>query len=144
VHSLVRAHARGQRVLDAVTFFDDLPLAEFFTGIDLVAVPRTRDGVPYSLVEALVNGMPVVGSNSGGIADTLAPFSGWLVPDEAQSFAEGFRAAWADIDAAWNAAQAQRPATRAAFSPEKSAAHQLDTYARLVAVEAVSSASGGS
>jgi glycosyltransferase involved in cell wall biosynthesis len=143
VQSLVRAHARSQHVLDAVTFFDDLPLDEFLTDIDLLVVPKSRDGLPYSLVDALVNGIPVVASNTGGIADTLAPYAGWLVPDDAEGFAAGILAAWNGIDAAWDAAQAQRAAVRAVFSADVAAARQLALYERLAA-EPVMTAAGES
>lgn len=129
--SLVRAHARTARAADAVTFFDDLPLPQLFAGIDILAVPKSRDGVPYPLVDALVSGIPVVAANVPGIADVLTPYAGWLVPDDTSGFVEGLSAAWESIDTAWPAAQAQRIETSAAFSPEALAAWTRATYERL-------------
>jgi glycosyltransferase involved in cell wall biosynthesis len=131
VAGLVRAHARSVGVADAVTFLDDLPIAEFFAGIDMLAVPSTFDGLPYALVEALVAGLPVIGADSGGIADTLAPFAGWLVPDTPVGFAAGMSEAWSDIDAAWDAAQAQRPIAAARFDAEIIERGLLDSYTRM-------------
>lgn len=133
VASLVRAHARAARALDLITFFDDLPDARLFAGIDMLAVPKTRDGVPYPLVEALVSGIPIVGANVPGIADVLTPYAGWLVPDETSGFIDGLTAAWESIDDAWATAQAQRSATTAVFAPEAATAWMRATYARLAA-----------
>ena len=134
IASLVRAHARSQGVLDSVTFFDDLPLGELFAGIDMLIVPGTHDALPYPLIEALVSGIPVVGANVGGIADTLRPYSGFLVPDDSAGFSEGIREAWESIDGAWAAAQAQRPLTSATFDPTAIARRTLSEYTRLVDV----------
>jgi glycosyltransferase involved in cell wall biosynthesis len=131
VAGLVRAHARSQGVADAVTFRDDVPMSELFSGIDILAVPSTFDGLPYALVEALVAGVPVIGADSGGIADTLAPFAGWLVPDTPAGFAAGIGEAWSDIDAAWRAAQAQRPITAAQFGAERRERELLAAYASM-------------
>lgn len=116
IAGLVRSHARTVGVGDAVTFFDDQPLPEFFSGIDLVIVPTAFDGLPYLVVESLVSGVPIIGADSGGIADTIGPYSGWLVPDDARGFATGIEEAWADMDGAWSAAQAQRGTTGERFS----------------------------
>ncbi|GAC1597665.1 MAG: hypothetical protein NVS3B28_29560 [Candidatus Velthaea sp.] len=134
IASLVRAHARSKGVLNSVTFFDDLPLSELFSGVDLLVVPGTHDGLPYALLEALVSGIPVVGANTGGIADTLRPYSGFLVPDDSAGFATGITEAWISIDAAWVQAQAQRPIATAAFDPIAITRRTLSTYTRLADV----------
>ncbi|GAC1405820.1 MAG: hypothetical protein NVSMB64_10960 [Candidatus Velthaea sp.] len=131
IASLVRAHARSQGVLDCVTFFDDLPLSELFSGIDMLVVPGTHDGLPYALLEALASGIPVVGADAGGIADTLRPYSGFLVPDDPGGFAAGIARAWSAIDAAWDAAHAQRPAAAAAFDQIAFTRRTLHTYTSL-------------
>jgi glycosyltransferase involved in cell wall biosynthesis len=93
--------------------------------------PASRDGLPFPIVEAIVNGVPVVGANVPGIADTLRPFTGWIVDDDAAGIASGVLEAWADIDAVWLAAQAQRAEAGAFYSPERRREHLLSTYARL-------------
>lgn len=128
---LVRSHARLSGMAGAVDFLDDLPPAEFLAKIDMLVVPTGFDGLPYSLVEALVAGVPVIGADAGGIADTLAPYTSWLVPDNAVGFAAGIREAWSDVDEAWRAAQAQRASAAAAFSRDALDAELLASYARM-------------
>lgn len=131
-HDTVHAFARARGVHDRVRYFDHLPPAEFEQGIDVAVVPRGRDGLPYALPQALVDGVPVVATNTGGLADTLAPFeTGWLVPDGADGLVAGVEAAWARIDAAWAGAQAQRPDAIAAFDPATVTARTASIYARV-------------
>jgi glycosyltransferase involved in cell wall biosynthesis len=127
VAPLVRQHARTMRVLDAVTFYDELPTAELFDGIDLLVTPRMYDGLPYAPLEALVSGIPFVASNNDGMSDVLAPFSGYLVPDTAEGIAEGIARTWDAIDEAWANAAEQRASATAAFEPE---AVYAKTFAR--------------
>ena len=131
IAGLVRSHARTAGVLDAVTFHDDISSADLFAQIDMLVVPSAYDGLPYALPESLAAGVPVIGADNGGIADTLAPYAGWLVPDNAAGFATGMTEAWLDIDAAWTAAQAQRPATSVVFSAPSAAQRLRDTYERM-------------
>jgi glycosyltransferase involved in cell wall biosynthesis len=118
IAGLVRAHARSAGVGDGAVFRLDAELADFCAEIDLLLVPGAYDGLPYAVVEALVNGIPLIAADAGGIADTASPYAGWLVPDNARGFAAGIEEAWNDIDAAWSAAHAQRPASAASFSAE--------------------------
>jgi glycosyltransferase involved in cell wall biosynthesis len=110
VTPLVRQHARTMNVLDAITFYDDLPTAELFAGIDMLVTPRMRDGLPYAPLEALVSGIPFVAANHDGMSDVLAPYAGYLVPDDAAGLAAGIEGTWNAIDTAWANAAAQRAA----------------------------------
>lgn len=131
-HGAVHAFARARGVHDRLRFFDHPPPAELFGGVDLVVVPQGRDGLPYALPQALVDGVPVVATNHDGLADTLRPFdTGRLVPDGAGGLVAGIESAWAAIDAAWAGAQAQRAAATAVFDPAAAAARMLAAYARV-------------
>jgi glycosyltransferase involved in cell wall biosynthesis len=134
LRNLVRAYARGRGVEHEVTFFDDLPPREFLTGIDIVAVPQGRDGLPYSMLQALVDGVPIVATNHEGLADTLGPYDvGWLVPEGAGGLAAGVVDAWPRIDEAWRGAQAQRELAIAAYDPLAVAERYAAMYAELAA-----------
>lgn len=141
IAGLVRAHARSAGCAERATFLPDVSPAELFAGIDMLLVPRSFDGLPYAIVEALIAGVPVLGADAGGIADTLAPYAGWLVPDDARGFAAGIEEAWGEIDAAWAAARAQSPAARAVFSPRTLDADLLENYARMADVPVAAAAS---
>jgi len=134
VKSLVKAHARERGAQNAVTFFGPMPTPELISGIDMLLVPQSRDGLPYQLIEGLVGGVPIVASNTGGIADTLIDRqTAWLVPNDAAGFADGIRDAWAHIDDAWLDAQAQRVAAIAEFDPERIHGEIFAIYDRLLA-----------
>jgi glycosyltransferase involved in cell wall biosynthesis len=116
--SIVRAYARQRGVIDEISFFGDMPGSALLSGVDLVLVPASRDALPYTLLEALVAGVPVIAGNTAAMADLLADFeTAWLVPDDGRGFAHGIATVWPAIDAAWTAAQAQRAKAAAAFDP---------------------------
>jgi glycosyltransferase involved in cell wall biosynthesis len=128
----VRAFGRGLGLEREIAFDDDVAGADSLASLDLVVVPGGRDGLPYSLPQALVDGIPVVASDEGGLAETLAPYEfGWLVPPGPGGLGAGIEAAWAGIDAAWRGAQAQRGAAIAAFDPARVAALTRAVYTRL-------------
>ena len=138
VKTLVKAHARERGAQNAVTFFGPMPTPDLISGIDLLLVPQSRDGLPYQLIEGLVGGVPIVASNTGGIADTLIDRpTAWLVPNDAAGFAEGIRDAWARIDDAWLDAQAQRVAAIAEYDPEHIHGELFAIYEGLIAQVAV-------
>jgi glycosyltransferase involved in cell wall biosynthesis len=134
---LVRQHARTMRVVDAITFYDNLPTAELFAGIDVLVAPRMRDGLPYAPLEAVASGIPFVAANMDGMGDVLAPYSGYLVPDDAPGLAAGIEATWNGIDAAWAAAAAQRAAAVAAFDPDAVFARLFAMWDRVAASAAL-------
>ncbi len=128
VTPLVRQHARTVRALNAITFYDDLPTSELFAGIDLLVTPRMRDGLPYAPLEALVSGIPFVASNNDGMSDVLAPYSGYLVPDDAAGIAAGIEGTWNAIDGAWEKAAGQRAAAVAAFDADAAFTRLFDRW----------------
>jgi glycosyltransferase involved in cell wall biosynthesis len=130
---LVRQHARTMRVIDAITFYDDLPAAELFAGVDLLVSPRVRDGVPYAPLEALVSGIPIVAANNDGMSDLLAPYAGYLVPDDAAGIAAGIEGTWNDIETAWAKAGAQRARAMEQFDADAAFARTFAMWDRIAA-----------
>jgi glycosyltransferase involved in cell wall biosynthesis len=115
----VAAHVRQQKLAEFVTFRGDEAVDEFFGAIDLLAVPRSRDAQPHAPLEGLCYGVPVVAANAGALADALAAREvAWLVPDDAEGFAEGLGDAWSRIDGAFAGAQAERAVARIEFARE--------------------------
>jgi glycosyltransferase involved in cell wall biosynthesis len=115
---LVRQHARTMHVIDAITFYDNLPTAELFAGVDLLLAPRVSDGLPFAPLEAVASGIPFVAANNDGMGDVLLPYAGYLVPDDAAGLAAGIEQTWNAIDTAWADAAAQRAGAVAALDPE--------------------------
>jgi glycosyltransferase involved in cell wall biosynthesis len=67
--------------------FEDLPLPSY----DVFLYTSLWDGLPNVLLEAAASGLPIVASESGGIAELVDDTTGWLVPPAHQ--APGFIAA---------------------------------------------------
>jgi len=82
----------------------DLPA--IYPDLDLAVVPTHSDGLPYSVVEPLLAGVPVVATNAGGIPDLIRDRdTGWLAPPRnPQALAHAI------LDALQNPAEARRRA----------------------------------
>lgn len=134
----VRSEARGLGILESISFFGDVGLADLFAGIDLLLVPRGKDPHPSGFLEALVTGIPVVAANRGALADYIGErTTGWLVSPDAEGFAAGVIDAWAHIDDAWRGAAEQRAAAAAEFDPAMILARTFARYDELLAATAV-------
>jgi glycosyltransferase involved in cell wall biosynthesis len=131
--TLLRAYARGREVP-----YDVVPLEEpgdtFVGAIDLLIAPHGWDGLPWGLLQALVDGVPVVGADRDGSADTLRTLgTGLLVRDDAAGFAAGIAQTWSRIDGAWREAQGRRAAAIGAFDPAQVGARMTTIYDRIAA-----------
>jgi glycosyltransferase involved in cell wall biosynthesis len=88
-----RKLARGLGIEDAVRFLgfvENQRLLEWLSSglIDLVVLPSDAEGLPVSLIEALANGIPAVGTTVGGVAELLGEGCGELVrPADAHELA---------------------------------------------------------
>ena len=52
--------------------------AQFFQEIDILVVPSIwHDTAPLVILEAYSHGIPVLGSNRGGIPELICPDTGW-------------------------------------------------------------------
>jgi glycosyltransferase involved in cell wall biosynthesis len=71
---------------------------EFFAALDLFIMPSRSEGWGLAAVEALVRGIPVLASNTGGLPEIVeAGKTGWLVPPgDAQALAEAIAQAESD------------------------------------------------
>ncbi len=61
----------------------------FFESIDLLVIPSRYEGVPLAMLEALVRGIPVIGSNRDGMKDIL-PAEWLFVAENPAGLAETF------------------------------------------------------
>ncbi|HET6171076.1 MAG TPA: glycosyltransferase [Gaiellales bacterium] len=121
-----REEIEGQRdaldLRDRVTLLgnrDDVPqqLAE----CDAFALISDWEGLPYSILEAMAAGLPVLASDVGGVPDLVVPgTTGELVPARDAAAAAAVLAAWAADPAALPALGAAGHArARASFSSER-------------------------
>lgn len=74
-------------VLDHVRFIDPVPYTELvscYRAADLVVVPSLYDNSPYTCLEALACGVPVVGTTAGGMPEYISHgVNGLVVPPAA-------------------------------------------------------------
>ena len=130
----IAAHARQKGVAAAVDFRGALDAERFLGEIDVLVSPVTVDAQPEIVLAALCRGVPIVAANGGAFKDALEGLAvAWLVPDDANGFAEGVRDAWSRIDAAWEGAMAQREVARAKYAREVVLEKTLALYARALA-----------
>ncbi|MDP3772424.1 MAG: glycosyltransferase family 4 protein [bacterium] len=82
--------------------------ARFLPAFDLFVLPSTKEGLPYSIMEAMVAGIPVIATRVGGIPDLIEhEKQGLLVaPKNSQAFANAIAYAVTHHEqrAAWGAA----------------------------------------
>jgi glycosyltransferase involved in cell wall biosynthesis len=57
-----------------ITNLDDSSLNAIYSSMDLLVVPSKQDNAPNVIAEALMCGVPVIGSLAGGIPELLEPF----------------------------------------------------------------------
>jgi glycosyltransferase involved in cell wall biosynthesis len=57
--------------MNKVVKFVDLQAQDFLDVIDLLIIPSKREGFGYSILEAFIKETPVVGFNTGGIAEII-------------------------------------------------------------------------
>jgi len=68
--SKLREYLRQKRLEERVKFIDCRP-NQFLDIIDLLVVPSKKEGFGYSILEAFTKGVPVIGYNTGGIAEII-------------------------------------------------------------------------
>ena len=127
--NFVVAHARHANLSNVVNFRGDVPAAELFANIDVLAVPMSNDAQPQAPLEALVAGIPVVAALATALRDAIEPLpTGWLVPDDVPGFVEGISEAWRSIDEAWAGAAAQRATARERYGRDVVGARYREVY----------------
>ena len=68
--SKLREYLRQKGLEERVKFIDCRP-NQFLDIIDLLLVPSKKEGFGYSILEAFTKGVPVIGYNTGGIAEIV-------------------------------------------------------------------------
>ena len=102
---------------------------------DVVALSSDNEGTPVSLIEAQAGGVPVVGTNVGGVAGAVGDgSSGILVrPKDEAAFAEALRRLLLDRDLAARMGAAGREHVRERFSIDRLVRDIDVLYRRLLA-----------
>jgi glycosyltransferase involved in cell wall biosynthesis len=96
----VRAQVERLGLTDRVTFAGyrrDIPAV--LAASDALLLTSKREGLNRSVLEAMASGIPVIGTDTRGIADAVGVDAGWIVStNEPRGLAEAIDAAAADPD----------------------------------------------
>jgi glycosyltransferase involved in cell wall biosynthesis len=97
---------------------DAAPLARERRGAAVLLAPsRSDDSCPMSVVEALADGVPVLGSDRGGLPELVGP-DGVVAVDDAGAWAAALRAFWVDPARRAAAGNAALDRARARHAPQ--------------------------
>jgi polysaccharide biosynthesis protein PelF len=124
---------------DAVTFEGHAAsTVEVFAEADLVVLSSISEGFPYSTLEAMFSGKPVVATSVGGIREQVAPSCGRIVrPRDPQALGEAVLEVLDDMDAYDSLARAARERAASLFTLDRFRSTHRDLYdeARALAAE---------
>jgi glycosyltransferase involved in cell wall biosynthesis len=107
---------------------------QLLAALDLFVMPSRSEGWGLAALEAMAIGLPVAASNTGGLAEMIAPGeTGWLVaPGDASALAEAIFEAAGDRDGLRAMGLRARECARR-FSVEQTAARTEGFYLRMLA-----------
>jgi glycosyltransferase involved in cell wall biosynthesis len=107
----------------------------FIAHCDALLMPSLHEGLPYTLLEAMALGTPVIASRAGGLAETLQDgATGLLVtPGNASALADAIRRLIADPSLRARLGDAAQRLQRANYSLEAMAGSYLDVYREVLA-----------
>lgn len=104
-------------------------LADLRAGAAAALVPsRSEEACPYAVLEAMASGLPVVGSDLGGIPELIGRESVVAAAD-VSAWAQALTRLWADAPARQRSGEQNLAAARARFSQDGYHAALLDVYA---------------
>jgi glycosyltransferase involved in cell wall biosynthesis len=123
---------------DFIGWVDGAEKREFFSSIDLLAMPSEYECFGVAAVEALAAGVPVITSNRVGIADIVQTHgAGMIVPPTQAGFADGLRAYVSDRSMLRAHAATARAAAVAETSFSAHGERLADLYHRVVRTQSL-------
>lgn len=134
----VRARARALGLDGACEFVgfysDPLGRGAFMNSLDVFVLPSFAEGTPNSIVEAMANGIPIIASDVGGIADMIGNDAGILVTaGDAVALAEAMRRLATDATLRKQMGERAKQRYHSLFTSQAVVPLLLDTYDRIMA-----------
>jgi glycosyltransferase involved in cell wall biosynthesis len=89
----MQALAAGLRINDRVLFLGQRDAQEVYSAFDVFAICSRKEGLPYVVLEAMAEGLPVAATDSAGVELLVEPgVNGEVVPcDDVAAFADAMR-----------------------------------------------------
>lgn len=117
----------------AVELAGHLPREEFLARVHVVTLCSRIENLPYSVMEAMACGRPVLATEVGGLPDLVEHGrTGWLVPgDDLEALADAMRAA-SDAGERARRGEAGRQKLLREFAPARAIAAHQDLYRSLL------------
>jgi glycosyltransferase involved in cell wall biosynthesis len=134
--SELREHARATGVHARVHFLGfRRDACDFIAHCDALVIPSLHEGLPYTLLEAMALGTPVIASRVGGLAEVLQDrVTGLLVaPRDATAVAGAIRRLLSEQPLRARLGDEAKRVQRAKYSLESMASSYLDVYRETLA-----------
>ena len=101
----------------------------FWSACDLAVLTSDNEAMPYSLVEAALSGLPTVTTDAGSASEVVVDgVTGYVVPLDAASVAEGVHRLVSDPVRMASMGEAARARALVEFSPERMLAEHTEAY----------------
>jgi len=87
----LKAKVKNSGLQDKILFLGAIPEAkQYIKAFDVLTLPSTKEGLPYTIMEAMAAGVPIVASRVGGIPEMITDnFNGFLIsPRDPEALAE--------------------------------------------------------
>lgn len=125
-------------VLDKVQFVSHVPLSEmpeYYRMADVCVVPSLYDNAPYTVLEALASGKPVIGSTAGGTPEYIKPnVTGLHVPKaDAEALAEAIIEILKDDSKRLACGKMAREVAENSYASNVIASEAIKTYEQAIA-----------
>lgn len=131
---IVRARSLGvaSRCEFVGVYMKPVQRQSFMQLLDIFALPSLSEGTPNSIIEAMLQGLPVIASAVGGIPDMVTPETGLLVPpNDCGALAEAILRLAKNARLREHMGWAASERYRALFSPGAVLPVLLNTYRRV-------------
>ncbi len=114
-----KLHAQAVRlgIADQVRFIGHCPARKAFGMGRMLVIPSRAESLPYVVLEAAAAGLPIIGTDVGGMSEIFGPQAGRLIPpDDVGALVEAIAAAIDDPLQMQRAAQVLKARVRNEFS----------------------------
>lgn len=133
--AFLREAAQRMGIADRVDFAGFVsPIQDAMAMLDVLAIPSLHEGLPYTVLEAMAFGVPVVASRVGGLVEAIEDgVSGLLVPPrDPDALAAAIRRIQMNADEAESMRRRAKERVTSCFHADRMVERYLETYADVV------------
>ncbi len=113
----LQAQAAGLGIADQIRFIGHCPARTAFAMGRMLVIPSRAESLPYVVLEAAAAGLPIIGTDVGGMSEIFGPQAAQLIPpDNSEALIAAITAAVDGAAAMRRSAEALRARVRSEFS----------------------------